>query len=156
MILSGTPVSAEYANQIGIISELAKPGGALETALSIASELLKNSSSAMMLAKEAIQRCMSACLPACYPLFLCFLFISFYFFFFCGTLEILCQPFLTFTLPKKKTQPTIPPLTSSTSEICTTRRLATRTKLRESRPFWRRDSPIGPVSKNNKRGQLSL
>ena len=62
IILSGTPVSAEYANQIGIVSELAKPGGALETALSIASELLKNSPSAMMLAKEAIQRCMFNCL----------------------------------------------------------------------------------------------
>ena len=58
IILSGTPISATDANRMGLVSELAKPGGALEAALSIAVELLKNSPTAMMLAKDAILRCM--------------------------------------------------------------------------------------------------
>ncbi|SPO05160.1 probable enoyl-CoA hydratase precursor, mitochondrial [Cephalotrichum gorgonifer] len=56
MILLGSPISAERADTLGLVTGLFEPGSVLEAALDLASRLSEQSSSAVALAKEAICR----------------------------------------------------------------------------------------------------
>jgi enoyl-CoA hydratase len=58
LALTGEPISAERAYEIGIVNRLAKPGEALETALELAEAITKNAPLALMASKEIIQKAM--------------------------------------------------------------------------------------------------
>src|SRR4051794_18945779 len=56
LALTGEPISAERAHEIGIVNRLAEPGTALDTAVALARELLKNAPLALIASKEIIQK----------------------------------------------------------------------------------------------------
>ncbi len=55
MLLTGAPVTAERAYGIGLITEIADPGQAVERALHVASALAKKSAGALTSAKQAVR-----------------------------------------------------------------------------------------------------
>jgi enoyl-CoA hydratase len=59
LVLTGEPIGAERAYEIGIVNRLAKPGEALETALELAEAITKNAPLALMASKEIIQKAMN-------------------------------------------------------------------------------------------------
>jgi enoyl-CoA hydratase len=56
LALTGEPISAERANAIGIVNRLAEPGTALETAVELAQQLVKNAPLALIASKEILQK----------------------------------------------------------------------------------------------------
>jgi enoyl-CoA hydratase len=58
LALTGEPIGAERAYEIGIVNRLAKPGEALDTALELAEAIIKNAPLALMASKEIIQKAM--------------------------------------------------------------------------------------------------
>jgi enoyl-CoA hydratase len=58
LALTGEPVGAERAYEIGIVNRLAKPGEALDAALELAEAITKNAPLALIASKEIIQNAM--------------------------------------------------------------------------------------------------
>jgi enoyl-CoA hydratase len=58
LALTGEPIGAERAYEIGIVNHLAKPGEALDAALELAEALTKNAPLALLASKEIIQKAM--------------------------------------------------------------------------------------------------
>ena len=56
LALTGEPISAERAHEIGIVNRLAEPGGALDTALELAKQIVKNAPLALIASKEILQK----------------------------------------------------------------------------------------------------
>src|SRR3954471_23198732 len=56
LALTGEPIGAERAHQIGIVNRLADPGSALDAALELARQLLKNAPLALIASKEILQK----------------------------------------------------------------------------------------------------
>ncbi|HEX4734721.1 MAG TPA: crotonase/enoyl-CoA hydratase family protein [Thermoleophilaceae bacterium] len=56
LALTGEPIGAERAHQIGIVNRLADPGSALDAAVELAHQLLKNAPLALIASKEIIQK----------------------------------------------------------------------------------------------------
>jgi enoyl-CoA hydratase len=55
LALTGEPILAERAYEIGIVNRLAEPGTALDVAVGLAQELMKNAPLALIASKEIIQ-----------------------------------------------------------------------------------------------------
>jgi enoyl-CoA hydratase len=55
LALTGDPIDAERAHQLGLVNRLAEPGGALDAALKLAGEIVKNGPLALMASKEIVQ-----------------------------------------------------------------------------------------------------
>jgi enoyl-CoA hydratase len=55
LALTGEPISAERAQEIGIVNRLAEPGAALDTALELAREIVKNAPLALIASKEILR-----------------------------------------------------------------------------------------------------
>src|SRR3954464_1189585 len=55
LALTGEPISAERAHEIGIVNRLAEPGTALDTALELASQIVKNAPLALIASKQILQ-----------------------------------------------------------------------------------------------------
>src|SRR3954470_22591373 len=55
LALTGEPISAERAHEIGIVNRLAEPGTALDAAVELAHEIVKNAPLALMASKEIVQ-----------------------------------------------------------------------------------------------------
>ena len=53
--LTGEPIGAERAAELGIVNRLAEPGKALDTALDLAAEIVKNAPLALIATKQIIQ-----------------------------------------------------------------------------------------------------
>ena len=56
LALTGEPIDASRAAELGIVSRLAEPGQALETAVELAGAITKNAPLALIASKEIIQR----------------------------------------------------------------------------------------------------
>jgi len=56
LALTGEPIGAERAAEVGIVNRLAEPGQALDTALELAAAITKNAPLALIASKEIIQR----------------------------------------------------------------------------------------------------
>jgi enoyl-CoA hydratase len=56
LALTGEPIDAERAQQIGIVNRLAEPGTALESAVEFAQQIVQNAPLALMASKEIIQK----------------------------------------------------------------------------------------------------
>jgi len=56
LALTGEPIGAERAYEIGIVNRLADPGSALDAAIELAQQLLKNAPLALIASKEIVQR----------------------------------------------------------------------------------------------------
>ena len=56
LALTGEPIGAERAAELGIVNRLAEPGQALDTALELAAAITKNAPLALIASKEIIQR----------------------------------------------------------------------------------------------------
>src|SRR3954463_4530739 len=56
LALTGEPISAERAHEIGIVNRLAEPGAALDAALELAGQMLKNAPLALIASKEILQK----------------------------------------------------------------------------------------------------
>lgn len=56
LALTGEPISAERAHELGIVNRLAEPGTALDTAIELAQQLVKNAPLALIASKEIIQK----------------------------------------------------------------------------------------------------
>jgi enoyl-CoA hydratase len=56
LALSGEPISAERAQEIGIVNRIAEPGAALDTAVELANQIVKNAPLALIASKEIIQK----------------------------------------------------------------------------------------------------
>jgi enoyl-CoA hydratase len=55
LALTGDPIDAERAHQLGLVNRLAEPGGALDAALELAGEIVKNGPLALVASKEILQ-----------------------------------------------------------------------------------------------------
>jgi enoyl-CoA hydratase len=55
LALTGEPIGAERAHEIGVVNRLAEPGGALDAAIELAQQLLKNAPLALIASKEIIR-----------------------------------------------------------------------------------------------------
>jgi enoyl-CoA hydratase len=55
LALTGEPIGAERAAEIGIVNRLAEPGTALDAAVELANEIVKNAPLALIASKEIIQ-----------------------------------------------------------------------------------------------------
>src|SRR6476659_4291200 len=55
LALTGEPISAERAHEIGIVNRLADAGAALDTAIELAQQIVKNAPLALIASKEIIQ-----------------------------------------------------------------------------------------------------
>jgi enoyl-CoA hydratase len=55
LALTGDPIDAERGHQLGLVNRLAEPGGALDAALELAGEIVKNGPLALIASKEIIQ-----------------------------------------------------------------------------------------------------
>ena len=55
LALTGEPISAERAQEIGIVNRLADPGTALDTAIELAQQIVKNAALALIASKEIVQ-----------------------------------------------------------------------------------------------------
>ena len=58
LALTGEPISAERAAEIGVVNRLAEPGAALDTALELANQIMKNAPLALSASKEILQKAM--------------------------------------------------------------------------------------------------
>jgi enoyl-CoA hydratase len=58
LALTGEPIGAERAYDIGVVNRLAEPGGALDTALELAAAMTKNAPLALIASKQIIQQTM--------------------------------------------------------------------------------------------------
>jgi enoyl-CoA hydratase len=56
LALTGEPITAERAYEIGIVNRLAEPGAALDAAIELAQQLVKNAPLALMASKEILQK----------------------------------------------------------------------------------------------------
>src|SRR3954464_320235 len=56
LALTGEPIGAERAHEIGIVNRLADPGSALNAAVELARQLLKNAPLALIASKEIIEK----------------------------------------------------------------------------------------------------
>jgi enoyl-CoA hydratase len=55
LALTGDPIDAERAREIGIVNRLAEPGTALDTAIELAQQVVKNAPLALIASKEIVQ-----------------------------------------------------------------------------------------------------
>jgi enoyl-CoA hydratase len=55
LALTGEPISAERAHEIGIVNRLAEPGSALDAAIEVANKIVKNAPLALMASKEILE-----------------------------------------------------------------------------------------------------
>lgn len=56
LALTGEPIGAERAHEIGIVSRLAEPGAALDAALELAEQITKNAPLALIASKEIVRQ----------------------------------------------------------------------------------------------------
>ncbi len=56
LALTGDPIGAERAAEVGIVNRLAESGGALEAATALAGEIMRNAPLALAASKEVVQR----------------------------------------------------------------------------------------------------
>jgi enoyl-CoA hydratase len=56
LALTGEPIGAERAHEIGIVNRLAEPGDAVEAAIELANQIVKNAPLALMASKEIVQK----------------------------------------------------------------------------------------------------
>jgi enoyl-CoA hydratase len=56
LALTGEPITAERAYEIGIVNRLAEPGAALDAAIELAQQLVKNAPLALIASKEILQK----------------------------------------------------------------------------------------------------
>jgi enoyl-CoA hydratase len=56
LALTGEPITAQHAMEIGIVNRIAEPGSALETAVALANQILKNAPLALIASKEILQK----------------------------------------------------------------------------------------------------
>jgi enoyl-CoA hydratase len=56
LALTGDPIDAERAYELGIVNRLAEPGGALDAALGLAAEVARNGPLALKASKQIVQR----------------------------------------------------------------------------------------------------
>jgi enoyl-CoA hydratase len=56
LALSGEPIGAERAHEIGIVNRPADPGGALDSAIELANQIVKNAPLALIASKEILQK----------------------------------------------------------------------------------------------------
>lgn len=56
LALTGEPIGAERAHEIGIVNRLAEPGSALDTALELAAQITKNAPLALIASKQILQQ----------------------------------------------------------------------------------------------------
>ena len=55
LALTGDPIDAERGHQLGLVNRLAEPGGALDAALELAGDIVKNGPLALIASKEIVQ-----------------------------------------------------------------------------------------------------
>ena len=55
LALTGDPIDAERGHQLGLVNRLADPGGALDAALELAGDIVKNGPLALIASKEIVQ-----------------------------------------------------------------------------------------------------
>jgi enoyl-CoA hydratase len=55
LALTGDPIDAERGHQLGLVNRLAEPGGALDAALELAGDIVKNGPLALVASKEIVQ-----------------------------------------------------------------------------------------------------
>ena len=55
LALTGNPIDAERGHQLGLVNRLAEPGGALDAALELAGDIVKNGPLALIASKEIVQ-----------------------------------------------------------------------------------------------------
>jgi enoyl-CoA hydratase len=55
LALTGDPIDAERGHQLGLVNRLAEPGGALDAALELAADIVKNGPLALIASKEIVQ-----------------------------------------------------------------------------------------------------
>ena len=55
LALTGNPIDAERGHQLGLVNRLAEPDGALDAALELAGDIVKNGPLALIAAKEIVQ-----------------------------------------------------------------------------------------------------
>jgi enoyl-CoA hydratase len=55
LALTGDPIDAERAHQLGLVNRLAEPGGALDAALELAAAIVKNGPLALIASKEIVR-----------------------------------------------------------------------------------------------------
>jgi enoyl-CoA hydratase len=55
LALTGDPIDAERAHQVGLVNRLAEPGGALDAALELAGDIVGNGPLALIASKEIVQ-----------------------------------------------------------------------------------------------------
>jgi enoyl-CoA hydratase len=56
LALTGEPIDAERARELGVVNRLADPGSALDAAIELAQQIVKNAPLALIASKEIIQR----------------------------------------------------------------------------------------------------
>src|SRR4051812_5165459 len=56
LALTGEPISAERAHEIGIVNRLTEPGSAVDAALELANQIVKNAPLALIASKEILQK----------------------------------------------------------------------------------------------------
>jgi enoyl-CoA hydratase len=56
LALTGEPIDAQRAHEIGIVNRLAEPGKALDTAIDLAHQIVKNAPLALIASKEILQK----------------------------------------------------------------------------------------------------
>jgi enoyl-CoA hydratase len=56
LALTGEPISAQRAMEIGIVNRLVEPGSALDSAVELANQIVKNGPLALMASKEILQK----------------------------------------------------------------------------------------------------
>ena len=56
LALTGEPIGAERAQELGIVNRLAEPGAALDTALELAAQIVKNAPLALIASKQIIEQ----------------------------------------------------------------------------------------------------
>jgi enoyl-CoA hydratase/carnithine racemase len=56
LALTGEPITARHAMEIGIVNRIAEPGSALETAVALANQIVKNAPLALIASKEILQK----------------------------------------------------------------------------------------------------
>jgi enoyl-CoA hydratase len=56
LALTGEPISAERAHEIGIVNRLTDAGAALDAALELATQIVKNAPLALIASKEILQK----------------------------------------------------------------------------------------------------
>lgn len=56
LALTGEPIGAKRAHEIGIVNRLAEPGSALDTALELAAQITKNAPLALIASKQILQQ----------------------------------------------------------------------------------------------------